>query len=460
MPANRDSSRSSGRVAALIRATAVGLAAGAAAIGVRGLLGLIAPGVMARYTLVFPAVLVATLTGGPAAGGLAAVTGLAGGEIVFGPGPNMKPPDVLSVAIAGLSLFLVLWLAVAYRHEVLARGRERERLVRKQFQLFERSHGFMFVLSGPEFRYEFANPTYLRLIGRQDVIGKPLLEVFPDIEREHLLMLEEVRRTGRPFVGRGRRRVLTIGGIPKVRYVDSVAQPVFAEDGSVESVFVEGYDITDQVEAEDRLKLVAKEVDHRANNLLAVIQSIATLSKGESAEELRGNILGRIGALARAHQLLSRSRWRGAHLQRLIEEELDPYTLGDPERVRMHGPAMDLNPAEAQAVAMALHELATNAAKYGALGAAGGRVEIRWERQADGVRRICWQETGGPTVTAPPTRRGFGTRLLERSLAGALGGRVRLHWRPEGLSCEFELPPEQPSIPAEPAPANSDALQS
>jgi PAS domain S-box-containing protein len=423
-----------------------------------GLLNLIVPGVMARYTLVFPAVLVATLTGGPGAGGLAAVIGLAGGFL--GRGAKMTPSELLSVGVAGVSLLLVLWLAIAYRHEVLARGRERERLIRKQFQLFERSHGFMFVLSGPEFRYEFANPTYLRLIGRQDVVGKPLRQVVPDLEPEHLQMLETVRGTGQPFVGRGRRRMLNIGGLQQVRYVDMVAQPVFAEDGSVGSLVVEGYDITEQVEAEERLKLVAKEVDHRANNLLAVVQSIATLSKGESPEELRSNILGRIGALARVHQLMSRTRWRGAHLRRLIEEELAPYTLGEPDRVRLKGPALNLNPAEAQALAMAVHELATNAAKYGALGTAGGRVEVSWTRAADGVRRLHWQEDGGPKVTAPPTRKGFGTRMLERSLAGVLGGRTQLIWRAEGLICDFELPPEPPGVQTEPGAADFDALQS
>src|SRR5262249_27883207 len=152
---------------------------------------------------------------------------------------------------------------------------------------------------------------------------------------------------------------------------------------------------------------------------------------GESAENLRANILGRIGALGRAHQLLSRTRWRGAHLQRLGEEELAPYTLGEPDRVRLHGPALNLSPAAAQAVAMAIHELATNAVKYGALGAAGGRIRVSWERDAGGVRRIRWQEDGGPSVAAP-ARRGFGTRMLERSLAG-VSGRTRVQWRAAGL---------------------------
>jgi two-component sensor histidine kinase len=197
------------------------------------------------------------------------------------------------------------------------------------------------------------------------------------------------------------------------------------------------------VETEQRLKLVAQEVDHRANNLLAVIQSIVALSRGDSAETLRRNILGRINALGRTHQLLSQGRWRGAELKRLVEEELLPYTLGDAGRMRLSGPAMDLTPGEAQALAMGFHELATNAAKYGALSTPGGRVEVTWSRDTGGARRIRWQEDGGPLVEEP-AHRGLGMSVLERTLQGAIGGRTQLLWRPEGLVCEFGLPSERP----------------
>ena len=433
---------------------AVGLAAAATATATRGLIGLFASDVT-PYVLVFPAVLVATLVRGAGAGVVAAAAGFAADEFFFVGKPFafdvQSPDDGVRIGTSTCSSLLMLWVAVRYRQMVLGRGREREELIRTQLQLYQRSHSFMFVLAGPELRHVFANPTYLRLIGQQDVAGKRLLDVLPDLKQEHRDTLARVRRTGEVFIGRGMRHLLYRNGAKHALYTDVVAQPLFAENGLVEAVFVEGYDVTEKVEAEERLKLVVQEVDHRANNLLAVIQSIATLSKGESVEDLRRNILGRIDALARAHQLLSESRWRGADLQRVIEVELRPYVLGDSERVRLHGPALELNPAEAQALAMGVHELATNAAKYGALSTQAGRVDIAWDIVGDGVRHIRWQEDGGPPVT-PPTNRGLGTKVLERSLKGALGGRTRLLWRPEGLVCEFELPPEQPQPQPEPPP--------
>jgi two-component sensor histidine kinase len=200
-------------------------------------------------------------------------------------------------------------------------------------------------------------------------------------------------------------------------------------------------------ESEEHLRLLLREVDHRANNLLAVVQSIVSLTKVDSLEalNLKHDLLGRIQALARAHQLLAGGRWRGAQIGQLVEEELRPYQLGDVERAHAEGPSMELSPAEAESVAMAIHELATNAAKYGALSAQGGRVAVTWERGSGGERRIRWQEDGGPPVVEPE-RRGLGMKLLERAFAGS-DGHTRLLWRPEGIVCEFELPPEKPEHP-------------
>ena len=199
----------------------------------------------------------------------------------------------------------------------------------------------------------------------------------------------------------------------------------------------------ERLEAAEHLRLLVREVDHRANNLLAVVQSIIHLTKAESveAQKLKRDVLGRIGALGRAHQLLSSNRWRGADLETLVEEELRPYTLDEGEgRVHAGGPPMPLSPAEAEEIAMAIHELATNAAKYGAFSKPAGRVEVTWARDDAGDRHIRWQEDGGPPVIKPD-RQGMGTRLIERALA-ASGGGARLVWRPEGLICEVDLPPE------------------
>jgi two-component sensor histidine kinase len=205
---------------------------------------------------------------------------------------------------------------------------------------------------------------------------------------------------------------------------------------------------SERLEAEEHLRLLLREVDHRANNLLAVVQSIIKLTRDHSADaqRLKRDLLGRIGALARAHQLLADTRWRGASLGKLVEEELRPYTLGDGARAHAEGPSMPLSAAEAEALAMAIHELATNAAKYGAFSTTSGRVEVTWRRDEAGNRHIRWKEDGGPGVVEPD-RPGLGTRLLKRALA-ASGGRTELRWRPEGLVCEFDLPPEATHAPA------------
>jgi two-component sensor histidine kinase len=148
---------------------------------------------------------------------------------------------------------------------------------------------------------------------------------------------------------------------------------------------------------------------------------------------------GRINALAKVHALFVQSRWTGAELRSLVTQELLPYRGQSEARVRIDGPSIMLEPNTAQTIAISLHELATNAAKYGALSAADGHVEIAWSPTADGRLSLRWIESGGPAVT-PPTHRGFGTRIMENIIAGQLRGEVRFDWRDQGLSCEIALP--------------------
>jgi HWE histidine kinase len=147
---------------------------------------------------------------------------------------------------------------------------------------------------------------------------------------------------------------------------------------------------------------------------------------------------GRIRALANVHTLFVQSRWTGAELQNLVMQELLPYFQNEESRARAEGPNLLLEPSAAQSVAVTLHELATNAAKYGALSGPNGHVHVAWSRGADGRLVLRWTETGGPPVK-PPTRRGFGTRLMERMIRGQLNGDVCFDWRAEGLACEISL---------------------
>jgi len=207
-------------------------------------------------------------------------------------------------------------------------------------------------------------------------------------------------------------------------------------------------DVTHRKVDEERLHLLMREVDHRANNLLTVVQGTVALSDAPDVETLRAVVSGRVQALARAHQLLSSSRWQGADLRRLVEEELAAFTLGDRDRIQTSGPDLPLAPTAAQGVAMALHELTTNAAKHGALSAQTGRVRVTWT-VADGWLRIRWTERGGPAVSRPAGR-GFGTTVLSRALTGPLGGRTILTWRKAGLVAVLELPITTAAPPLDP----------
>ena len=218
-------------------------------------------------------------------------------------------------------------------------------------------------------------------------------------------------------------------------------------------------DVTERRHAQERLQLLAREVDHRANNLLTVVQGVIALTEGEDAATVKEIITGRVQALAQAHKLLSGSRWEGAELQGLVREELLPYDPSPTGRAAISGEPVTLTPVEAQAVAMVLHELATNAAKYGALSVPAGRVQVAWSVQPDGSLTLSWSERGGPPVTRPK-RRGFGLTIIGRALSSIPGAESRVDWRPEGVACEVRIP-RRPTVaasdvvpsPAEAAPA-------
>ncbi len=197
-------------------------------------------------------------------------------------------------------------------------------------------------------------------------------------------------------------------------------------------------DITDRKKAEERQALLAREVDHRAKNALALVQSIIRLTKANDQQAYIAAVEGRIRALSKAHNVLAQSRWQGANLQRLVEEEFAPYKTGDPGRIKASGPEIVLQPAAAQSLALALHELTTNAAKYGALSSLAGKLAVAWDLK-DGDLFLNWTETGGPSVTEPATY-GFGSRIIRTSIERQLGGRITFDWRQDGLRCEFAVP--------------------
>lgn len=200
-------------------------------------------------------------------------------------------------------------------------------------------------------------------------------------------------------------------------------------------------DITDRKRIEERQLLLAREVDHRAKNMLAVVLSILRLTRAKTTPEFISTVEGRIQALAATHTLLSATRWEGASLRQIVDEELAPYRGDQSDRAVADGPPAMLLPATAQAMALALHELATNAAKYGALSSEAGRLRLHWWLGKDALE-LEWTETGGPT-TAPPTSQGFGLTIVRSSIEAQFRGSVTYDWRPEGLNCRLSIPHAQ-----------------
>jgi two-component sensor histidine kinase len=197
-------------------------------------------------------------------------------------------------------------------------------------------------------------------------------------------------------------------------------------------------DITERKRSEAQIAILAREAEHRARNLLANVKAMVQLSQADTPDSLKEAIGGRLEALTKVHSLFVKSRWTGAELRSLITQELSPYSRAGDMRTWIDGPSVMLKPDLAQAIAVALHELATNAAKYGALSVDTGRVRVEW-RCADDRLVLRWTEAGGPPVK-PPTRRGFGTNLMRTMIRSQGGGDVRLDWNAEGLTCEIVLP--------------------
>jgi PAS domain S-box-containing protein len=269
----------------------------------------------------------------------------------------------------------------------------------------------------------------------EEAVGRPITIVIPpDLHHEEIAILERVKRG---------ERIENYETVRRRKQGNSIAvsltiSPIKTAEGKIIGASKIARDISEQKRAEERIATLAREAQHRTKNILATVQATVNLSHADTPEDLKEAIQGRIRALAKAHDLFVESRWVGAELSALVEQELAPY-LHDPGRAKLEGPPTVLAPTIAQTVAILLHELTTNAAKYGALSTPQGRVEIAWSRQPDGCLSLRWSETGGPPVT-PPTRQGFGIDVMNRIIRSALKGTVHHEWRPEGLACEITFP--------------------
>lgn len=227
------------------------------------------------------------------------------------------------------------------------------------------------------------------------------------------------------------------------RILETVAHPRFGSDGSFMGLTGVNTDITERRQAEAQRELLLAELNHRVKNTLAVVQGLAHQTFQAADAAARRAFEGRLQALANAHDLLTRSHWESTSLRQLASGTLQ-LGQGSGARIRADGPDIRLDPRAALSLALALHELFTNTLKYGALSNDGGRVQLGWNWSSEERKlRILWREEGGPPVREP-THRGFGSMLLERTLARDLDGRVEMRFAPQGVTCLIEMPINEP----------------
>ncbi|MCQ4159571.1 PAS domain-containing protein [Roseomonas sp. GC11] len=307
--------------------------------------------------------------------------------------------------------------------------------------------------------WEVETDTFTGSRGREALYGRPagslrstaalLSATHPEDRARILETLEHVHQPDGP----GSYEILfrTIWPDGRIRWLHTHGG-VLARDAQGRPAQISGVvmDVTEAQASAERERLLAAEVDHRARNVLTVVQSLLRMSRADDPAHFVEAVRGRIGALARAHTLLSRERWGGSDLRSVTREAMPtgPGALA----VTIHGPSLALAPHVVQPLAMVLHEMATNAQQHGALSAAGGRVNLQW-RLDKGDLVLDWTEQGGPppALTAgSPAQIGLGLKVVEGTIRRQLGGSLTLDWRMEGLACQFRLPLARVALKGQP----------
>ena len=271
--------------------------------------------------------------------------------------------------------------------------------------------------------------------------GRGVLEVFPkDAGPTVDLFVDAIRQSFEAVLATGKPHQMDVSPYPVTqpdganieRYWSATNAPVCDDDGRIVQILSAVQDVTGEVlerRSEQARALLMREVDHRARNALTVVQSFVRLTVAPDLESFREILQGRVESLARAQTSLAARKWEGGDLAAIIEAEVQ--ALSPAGRHAFAGPAVTLRPDQVQAMSMAIHELATNACKYGALSTHRGRLDVAWRLTDADTLELSWMEAGGPPVRAPDAT-GFGSRLV-RQLARQLCGEIALEWRAEGL---------------------------
>lgn len=357
-----------------------------------------------------------------------------------------KPGGVFAVVVETTQKVMVERTLAAERTAVMEANKRLSAESIFLRDLFEQAPSFMTILSGPAHVFVLANKAYQQLIGNRTVVGMTIRDALPEVVDQGFVdLLDKVFATGEAYIGTGTRITLdqTIGGGAGERILDFIYQPIRNSDGLVSGIFVEGQDVTERTRGEQHLRLVVNELNHRVKNTLAMIQAVAaqTFRDANNLPQAQATFSARIMALARANDLLTGENWEGASLSDIVAGVSVAHGGNQPGRFSASGPVVRLSPKIALSLSMAMHELATNAVKYGALSVSDGKVDVTWS--VDGGRlRIGWTESGGPRVHTPD-RRGFGSRLVERGLAGEMGGTAKIEFAPTGVVCIIDAPMDQ-----------------
>ncbi len=277
----------------------------------------------------------------------------------------------------------------------------------------------------------------------EDILGHTDAEIMPlEGAATMIAVKREVLANGEK-----KRVEVPLEDAPGIRWHDLHIEPLRNEAGEIVGLTGASVDVTERKEGEAHLRLLLRELTHRSKNLLAVIQAMArqTARHTGSVDSFLTQFGARLQALAASHDLLVRESWYGASLDELIRSQLGSHIDGSPGQVSIEGPAIALKPEAAQNLGLALHELAANAAKFGALSVPSGRVSVIWRRRDDTAGNsleLDWREEHGPKVKNR-RRKGFGSIVIERNLARALDAEVNLEFDPDGLRCHIVIPPSQ-----------------
>lgn len=273
------------------------------------------------------------------------------------------------------------------------------------------------------------------------LLGRTDNEVFAPSARAALIALKREVLTS----GESRRGEVAIEGAVGPRWYDLHIEPMRDAGGAITGLAGTVVDITERKEGDAHLRLLLRELTHRSKNLLAVIQAMArqTARHAGSTDAFLTQFGARLQALAASHDILVRESWYGASIEELVRSHLTAYLDRRDSQIAFAGPATALKPEAAQSLGLALHELAANAARFGALSVPDGRISIAWERvpseDGDGLS-LDWREELGPPVKLR-RKKGFGSMVIERNLALGVGAKVELDFAPQGLHCHIVIPP-------------------